>query len=254
VSSDYLSPRFLAIAHRGGSTYAPNIGHENTMAAFEAAVRLGYRYLETDVHATADGVAVAFHDGRLDRMTDAQGAIADRTYAQLRTVRVGGDHTIPRLDELLDAFPDARFNLDIKAPGAVVALADVLTRTRAEDRVLVTSFSRRRLNDFRARMARPVVLGATTAVIVVELVAFGLGIRRSFSGASALQCPVAQGPIVALTKRFVDGAHQAGLKVHAWTIDDPTEMGRLIDMGVDGIFSDRIDVLKAILVERGMWE
>ena len=249
-----MSGRFLAIAHRGGSLYSPNVGHENTMAAFSTAVGLGYRYLETDVHTTRDGVAVAFHDAALDRVTDGRGAIANRTYAQLRSVRVGGDHTIPRLDELLDAFPDARFNLDLKAPGAVAALADVLERTGAADRVCVTSFSRRRLDAFRARFGRPVATGAGTAVIVAQLTAFALGVRRNLSPASVLQCPVSQGPIRVLTRRFIDSAHDAGLKVHAWTIDDPVQMGTLIDLGVDGIISDRIDVLKAVLIERCLWE
>ena len=254
VSSDYLSPSFLAIAHRGGATYAPNVGHENTVAAFETALRLGYRYLETDVHATSDGVAVAFHDERLDRVTNASGAISELTYAQLRDVRVGGDHEVPRVDELLTAFPQARFNLDIKVPGAVAPLADVLMRTHAEDRVLVTSFSDRRLRDFRARMDRPVTLGAGTTVIARQLLAFRMGVDRSFSAAGALQVPAGAGPIAIVTRRFVDGAHRAGLKVHVWTVDDPTQIGDLIDLGVDGIISDRIDVLKAVLVDRGMWE
>ena len=254
MSSEYLSPGFVAIAHRGGAKYAPNVGRENTMAAFEVAVGLGYRYLETDVHATADGVAVAFHDERLDRVTDAHGAIAELTYDQLRRVRIAGEHAIPRVDELLHAFPHVRFNLDIKAPGAIVPLADVLTKAHAEDRVLVTSFSGRRLRDFRARMTRPVALGAGTTVIARQLAAFRLGIDRNFSAAVALQCPVGRGAIKVVTPRFVDGAHRAGLKVHVWTIDDPNEIGRLLDLGVDGIISDRIDVLKAVLIERGRWE
>ena len=251
---NFLSGRFLAIAHRGGSLYPPNVGHENTMAAFETAVGLGYRYLETDIHTTRDGVAVAFHDASLDRVTDGHGSIANHTYAQLRTVRVGGDHAIPRLDELLDAFPHVRFNIDMKAPGTVAALVDVLERTRAWDRVCVASFSKRRMDAFRARFGHPVTTGAGTAVIAAQLIAFALGARRNLSSAQVLQCPVSMGPIRILTRQFIDAAHEAGLKVHAWTIDDPVLIGTLIDLGIDGIISDRIDVLKAVLIERGLWE
>ena len=250
----FLSGRFHAVAHRGGATYPPNVGHENTLTAFQTAVTLGYRYLETDIHTTADGVAVAFHDPFLDRVTEGRGAIADHSYRELRAVRVGGDYAIPRLDELLDGFDQVNFNLDMKSPGSVAALVDVLNRTRAEDRVCVTSFSQRRLDEFRARFGRPVTTGAGTAVIAAQLAAFTFGVRRNLSSASVLQVPVSQGPIRVLTRRFVDGAHAAGLKVHVWTIDDPAQMGELIDLGVDGIMSDRIDVLKAVLIERGLWE
>lgn len=250
----YLEPAFTAIAHRGGAAYAPNVGHENTMEAFDAAVKLGYRYLETDVHGTADGVAVAFHDTVLDRVTDSHGALADLSWEQLRTVRVGGDHRVPRLDDLLSAFPDTRFNLDIKAEGAIAPLAQVLTRLHAHDRVLVTSFSLRRLRAFRRLMGQPVALGAGSVVIASELAAFAVGVPVRFGVASALQCPVRQGGIPVVTQRFVRNAHRAGLKVQVWTIDDPAQIERLIDLGVDGIFSDRIDVLKAVLIQRGLWD
>ena len=108
-------PTPLALAHRGGSTYEPNLGRENTVHAFREAVGLGYRYLETDVHATADGRLVAFHDELLDRVTDARGAIAGLPWAQVSQARIHGIDAVPLMDELFETFPEARFNIDVKA-------------------------------------------------------------------------------------------------------------------------------------------
>ena len=118
----------LAFAHRGGA-YHPDIeGLENTLRAFQHAVELGYDYLETDVHVTQDGVLLAFHDSVLDRVTDATGAIATSTYAEVQRALINGSDPVPTLAELFDAFPDARFNIDLKSAGAVPALAAVPRR------------------------------------------------------------------------------------------------------------------------------
>src|SRR5690606_38590076 len=123
----YLPPgRILALAHRGGA-YHPEIeGLENTMAAFQHAAALGYDYLETDVHLTADGVLLAFHDAVLDRVTDSTGAVGELTLADVRRARIGGREQVPTLVELLDAFPQARFNIDIKSDQAVAPLAELV--------------------------------------------------------------------------------------------------------------------------------
>jgi len=139
----------LAFAHRGGA-YHPEIeGLENTVAAFRLAVDLGYRYLETDVHATNDGVLLAFHDAVLDRVSDVKGEIAQLTEGEVAAALIGGQERVPTLAELFEEFPDARFNIDIKAEAAVPLLARFIEDRQAWDRVLVGSFSPRRLGRFR---------------------------------------------------------------------------------------------------------
>ena len=143
---DHAGP--LAFAHRGGAGDWP----ENTMPAFEHAVGLGYRYLETDVHATADGVLLAFHDDRLDRVTDRTGEIATLPHAVVAEARVDGREPIPLLEDLLGAFPEARVNIDPKHDDSVEPLIEVLERTNAVDRVCIGSFSDARLRTLRARL------------------------------------------------------------------------------------------------------
>ena len=137
------SPRPLAFAHRGGA-YHPEIeGLENTLAAFRHAVDLGYAYLETDVHVTSDGVLLAFHDAVLDRVTDLQGRLSELTADQVSVARIREAHPVPTMAELLEEFPDARFNIDLKAAAAVRPLAELLARTGSLDRVCIGSFSLR---------------------------------------------------------------------------------------------------------------
>lgn len=153
------SPAPIALAHRGGARYAPNVGRENTLAAFRTAYDLGYRYLETDVHATVDGHLVALHDTRLDRVSDRSGAIADLTWEQVRRARVGGE-PVPLLSDLLEALPDARFNIDLKSPGAVVPAAQAILAAGALDRVCLGSFSQRRLSHARELLGPRVATAA----------------------------------------------------------------------------------------------
>jgi glycerophosphoryl diester phosphodiesterase len=245
-------PLPIAFAHRGGASDAP----ENTIAAFEMAVRLGYRYLETDVHVTADGVLVAFHDDRLDRVTDSQGLIAELSWEEVRRARVtGADGTtgeIPRMDDLLTAFPDARFNIDPKADNAVEPLAEVIRRCHAIDRVLVCAFSDRRINRARQLLGPDLCTGlGPKGVARLRAAATGLPAGRFDAGAA--QVPVRAGRVTLVTEAFVAAAHRRGLQVHVWTIDDPAEMHRLCDLGVDGIMTDRPAVLRDVLVERGVW-
>ena len=146
-------PTPVGLAHRGGAAFGPNVGLENTLAAFRRAVAMGYRYVETDLRATADGVLVAFHDARLGRVTDRDGRIDELPWSEVGQARVAGRSPLPRLDELLASFPDVRFNLDAKHPAVLRPLAALLTAQPALlDRVCLASFSDARLGWLRAAL------------------------------------------------------------------------------------------------------
>jgi glycerophosphoryl diester phosphodiesterase len=249
-------PGPIALAHRGGLEDGP----ENTMQAFAGAIRRGYRYLETDVHVTADGVLLAFHDDRLDRVADRTGRIAELPYAEVRRARVGGE-PIPLLEEVLTTWPEVRVNIDIKAPGAIEPLIEVLNRTGARERVCVGSFSQGRLTRFRAlthgrvcTSLGPVEVAALRAVSVLPGRVLPGRTPAGLRGAVA-QVPVAQ-PLPAgrqlpiVERRFLDAAHRRGIPVHVWTVNDADEMHRLLDLGVDGLVTDRPSVLSAVLEAR----
>ncbi len=251
----YLPPgKVLAFAHRGGA-YHPEIeGLENTLAAFRHAAALGYDYLETDVHLTADGVLLAFHDEVLDRVTDQQGAVRELTLAEVRRARIGGREQVPTLVDLLDAFPAARFNIDLKADGAVDALAALVRERDLWDRLLVASFSRRRIRRFRALTQGRVPTAADPWQIVVFRLSPSARLARLLAGEfAALQVPHRRGRLTVVTPGLVRRAHAVGRQVHVWTIDDPAEMTELLDRGVDGLFTDRTDLLKDVLQGRGQW-
>lgn len=255
-SHPYLDhPGPLAIAHRGGTEVAP----ENTVAAFRAAVGEGFRYLETDVHLTADGVLVAFHDDELDRVTDGSGRLADLPWSEVGAARIGGTEPIPTLDELLEEFPDVRFNIDPKADHTVVALVAALRRHDAVGRVCIGAFSDDRLRRIR-RLVGPGLCSAAGPREIAGLVGsvkVGRGETRGSGGGGGgyqcLQVPVRHLKVEIVTPAFVGAAHARGLQVHVWTIDEPDEMHRLLDLGVDGIMTDRPAVLRSVLTERGQW-
>lgn len=244
----------LPFAHRGGAFHPDLEGLENTLTAFRHADALGFRYLETDVQTTSDGVLLAFHDAVLDRVTDQVGRVADTTYAQVRRARVGGHEHVPTLAELFEACPQARFNLDLKTDAAAPLLADFVDERAAHDRVLVGSFGQRRLDHFR-RLTRGRV--ATSATVAEAAAFYALPARvadlATLGQVSALQIPYHRGPLTVATERFVRRMHAVCKHVHVWVVDDETEMHRLLDRGVDGLMTDRTDILKAVLQERGQW-
>jgi glycerophosphoryl diester phosphodiesterase len=252
----YFDEPFAAYAHRGGAHYPPNRHRENTRHAFAQAVDLGYRYLETDVHATADGVLVAFHDSVLDRVTDRTGTVAALPYAEVARARIAGQDPIPLLSELLTAFPQARFNIDAKADGAVAPLAEVIAEHDAYDRVCVSSFGVARLHRLRRRLGPRVASAASSAGIAVNRFVPWLTWALN-SPAPVLQLPVSYPfrgrRVQVLTPALVRTVHRAGKRVQVWTVDDSETMTRLLELGVDGIFTDRIDVLKDVLVRHGLW-
>ncbi|MGH3302497.1 MAG: glycerophosphodiester phosphodiesterase family protein [Streptosporangiaceae bacterium] len=248
MPAGYLDhPLPLAFAHRGGAGLSP----ENSWKAFEHAVTLGYAYLETDVHATADGTVVAFHDKTLDRVTDRAGRISRLTTAEVAAARIAGTEPIPLLADLLMAWPDVRFNLDVKHAQAIVPLVTLLRRTNCWDRVCLTSFSGHRLAATRRLLDRP-VCSATTPAGIAAIMA-GLPARTLAMRFAARRVQCAQIPAGMATSWFLDRAHAAGLQVHAWTVNDPAVMASLLSLGVDGIMTDQTELLRDILIARGQW-
>ena len=240
-------PGPLAFAHRGGAGDAP----ENTMPAFARAVELGYRYLETDAHVTADGVLVAFHDDVLDRVTDRTGTIGELPWAAVAEARIGGE-TVPLLADLLDAFPGARVNIDAKHDAVVEPLADLLVRMDVLDRVCVGAFSDRRLAAMRKRCG-PRLCTSMGPRAVARLTSAARGVPVGRFREPCAQVPVRTRGITLVDERTVAAAHRRGLQVHVWTVDDPDEMHRLLDLGVDGIMTDRPAILRDVLLARDAW-
>ncbi|MGO4248597.1 glycerophosphodiester phosphodiesterase [Paenarthrobacter sp. RAF54_2] len=243
----------LAFAHRGFSIN----GLENSMAAFRAAVELGTLHLETDVHTTSDGVPLVFHDSSLDRVTDSSGRIAELTAAEVGQSRIGGVESVPTFDELVAAFPDARLNLDVKDWNSVKPMAEAIEKHGIHGRVLVTSFSDRRrravLKLLSQRAASSAGSTLTALFVLLGPVLPARLARKVLTGVDAFQVPVRYGRFPVVTPGFVRRAHRLGVQVHVWTINEPAEMWRLLDLGVDGIVSDRLDLLKDVLVRRGQW-
>lgn len=232
------------------------------MPAFQRAVDLGFRYLETDVHATADGMLVVFHDHTLDRLTDHRGAIARLPYVQVAQARVLGSEPIPLLEDVLGAWPDARINIDIKDAPAIGPLLRVLHRAKAWRRVCITSFSTRRLVQLRARLPLFTDQDVCTSlgprgVIALRAKSYGGPldklVRLSATGVACAQVPYGLGRMPFVTESFLDQAHSLGLKMHAWTVNDPADMGRLLDLGIDGIMTDELLALRDIMRARGQW-
>lgn len=246
----------IPLSHKGFSLE----GLENSMTAFAAAVDLGFRYLETDVHATSDGVVVPFHDERLEPVTNGFGPVAELPWSTVSRALIRGVEPVPRLEDVLGTWPQLRVNIDIKSPGAVVPLVRVVERTKAHERVCITSFSdRRRLAALR-RLGRPVATSAgrttVTKFVAAAYLRGGLGealVAAALRGVDCLQVPERYGPVPVVTPRSLAAAHGAGVPVHVWTVNDVASMERLLDMGVDGIVTDRADLLKELLIARGTW-
>lgn len=228
---------------------------ENSLSAFRRAAAEGYRYLETDVQATRDGVVVVQHDATLDRTTDGSGALAELDWAAVRTARIGGREPVCRLADLLEELPGALLNIDVKSDLAVAPVLELLHRTRGWDRVCLASFSEARLQRMR-KVAGPRLLTSmgTTSVVALRLRSAlpWLPTRAPIRGALA-QLPVCSHGITVVDRALVRYAHRRGIEVHVWTVDRAEQMRALLDLGVDGVVTDRPDVLRAVLRARGTW-
>jgi glycerophosphoryl diester phosphodiesterase len=237
------------IAHRGLATEAP----ENTLLAFLHALNAGATHLETDVHASADGVAVISHDPDLSRVAGRTVRVEQLTMAELRRIDLGHGQGFCSLADALDAFPEARYNIDIKDERAALPAARAILDARASGRVLITSFDEK-----RRRAAADALPGVASSASVTRflpaILAAKLGLtsltRRALRGLVAVQIPERRGPLTLVTRHTVRVLHAAGVEVHVWTVNDSAQMTRLLDLGVDGLVTDRCDVLKALIASR----
>ena len=218
---------------------------ENSPSAFQNAVELGYRFVETDVRATVDGHAMVFHDRTLDRTTDSHGAIAALPLSHVQAATLAsGDHPMT-LVEALRRWPDVRLNVDVKADDTVAPFLRAVDEADAWHRVCAAAFSSARLNRIRAQAGPQ--LATSLGPSEVARLAAGLPVR---SPGCAAQVPARVGRAPLVTRRFVHRAHARGLQVHVWTVNDRAEMERLLDLGVDALISDRLTMLRDVLAGR----
>ncbi|MCB1030766.1 MAG: glycerophosphodiester phosphodiesterase [Acidimicrobiales bacterium] len=222
------------------------------MPAFEGAMALGYQWVETDAHVTSDGVCLAFHDDRLDRVTDQVGIVGELPYSKVKTALVDGREPIPLLEDLLGSFPQLRVNIDPKHNDSVAPLIEVIKRTNSVDRVCIGSFSDARIARIQQAFG-PQLCTSLGPKAIARLRGGSYGIPAGRFDAACAQVPHKFKGVTVTDERFVRRAHRAGLQVHVWTIDDPDEIKFLLDLGVDGIMTDRPATLKEVLQERGEW-
>lgn len=237
------------LAHRGLAVEAP----ENTMLAFAKAIAIGVTHVETDVHVSADGVAMISHDPDLRRLADRNATVAHLTSHELRRIDLGGGQGFCSLAEAIDAFPDTRFNIDIKVPGAVLPTVDAIQAAGAVGRVLIGSFSpARRLAAVRMLPGVATSISSRGAVPAVAAArARNLpALRRILRDVQAVQLPESVAGMKPFLPRAITAFHKAGVEVHAWTINEIPAMERLLDAGVDGLVTDRADLAIEVLRRR----
>lgn len=234
-----------AIAHQGGGGEQV----ENTMAAFRNAYDLGLRIFETDVQISADGVLVSFHDETLDRLTNGSGPVDRLRWSQLAEIRtLDGNHPLVRLDELMAEFPDVSFNIDAKTGGAVRPLVELIQRLGRLESTVLASFSELRLREIRKRTGGEAItnVGRASSVLLTLSSIFGGRLPLPVAG-DVVQFPARFGPFRYDTTRFIAEVRRRGLLVHYWTIDDADQMRQLLDLGADGLMTDRPSVLQRVL-------
>lgn len=229
------------IAHRGGQW--PGMS-ENTLEAFASAHQAGVRWMETDVHASADGILFAAHDADLDRIAGRPHGIRDLDAAELDSIELLAGGHLPRLTTLFESLPEVAWNIDVKAAHSIAPMIRTVRSTRTEDRLRLASFASSTLR--RLREALP---GVRTSTGMLESALFALGVLPGVAaaglcplpvGVDALQVPMSFKGLPVVTEDFVAGAHQLGLQVHVWTINDPASMRLLLSLGVDGIVTDDV--------------
>ena len=244
----FLEEKFLAFAHRGGNEFAP----ENSFRAFKSAVDIGYKYLETDVHLTKDGFLIAFHDDTLDRVTDKSGLIRDLTLSEIKKAKIAGTDEIPLLSELLNSFTDCFFNIDCKVDETVQPLINLINNKDFINRVCIGSFSQKRINFIRKSLGKEVKTSMGPAEVILSkfLSYTSLGYNFKSSYTSIL---IRRYGINLLDERNINYLKSNNQKVIAWTINDEDQMKMLINIGIDGIMTDNLTLLKKVLIEESLW-
>ena len=251
-------------AHRGASARAP----ENTLESFRLAVEAGAGGLELDVHMTLDGEIVVIHDPTVDRTTNGSGAVARMTLDGIRGLDAGyrfspdGGSTypyrgrglrVPTLAEVYEEFPDSPVNIEIKEaqPGVEEAVLEVIREAGAVGRTLVASNRHGVVRRFRRISGGRILTAASRREIARFYLLSRLRLERLYRPAyDALQVPLDHRGTRVVTPRFLEAAHARGVRVDVWTINDPDEMRRLLDLGADGVMTDRPEELAGVLTER----
>jgi glycerophosphoryl diester phosphodiesterase len=234
------------LAHRGLSQHQGGID-ENSISAIEAAVAAGATHVESDTHATRDGTAVLFHDDNLERVAGIRSEISALELREIKAIQLLNGSTIPTLSEVFDRFPVLYLNLDIKSEHAIEPTVRAIEAHGAHDRVLVSSFSEARRKKALGMLSKPVATSASMKLVILawasHTLAFGAGFRSFTKDIDAFQIPVSRGPVKLATRSFIKRAQHANIEVHFWTINDPEQMRKLLELGADGIVTDRVDIL-----------
>ena len=238
----------VAIAHRGGSY----LGSENTMEAFENAINMGFKFLETDIQITRDKKLIAFHDNTLNRVTDHKGYIINKTWNELKKTKVAGKFNIPLLSDIFYNWPEINLNIDPKNNASISTLIEFLKENNFFDRVCIGSFSGKRLETLRKIFGSSLCTSAGP-LEVLKLKLSSLNLRKFKIDANCVQVPLKYFEIKIIDRNFINYCHELNLKVHVWTINEIKEMEELLDLGVDGIMSDNLEGLKTVLTKRNLW-
>ena len=237
------------LAHRGFTFVSGKPAlDENTFAAFDAAVAAGASYLEIDVRATKDLVPVVFHDKDLARTAGIAGEIQELSLLELQKLKLRHGGTVPSLDQVLDHYPDLKFNIDIKSKAAVIPTANLINSTKSSGRILLTSFSDSRRNSALALCPGVATSPGGFTVLRIWLKwKMGFTLEKDLKLVNVLQIPVSYGPIRLDSPRFIEAVSSYGVEVHYWTINDVEEAKRLVSIGAHGIVTDRTDLMVAAL-------
>jgi len=238
----YLNQSGVSIsAHRGGSEEAP----ENTLESFSYAIGLGSSYIETDVQLSADGIPYIFHDDDLSRLLNMNVKFNSLHSDQIEKLRLFESYQIPKLETALTQFPNALFQIDLKTDEVALPAMKVIESLNAFDRICIASFSSNRLQKVRKKFPDTCLSMGPKEILKLLLASFGLYNKTIYG--DCLQVPVYHYGIKLVTRRFVKYVQSIGLKIHVWTINDENTMRKLIDLGVDGIITDRPKLLKEVL-------
>ncbi len=240
--------QFMAFAHRGGTEFAP----ENTYEAFSSAVSIGYKYLETDVHPNADNKLMAFHDSSVDRVTNYKGKICNFTSSELKKIKVKEKFQIPFLEDLIESFSKSFFSIDMKSDQSVKPLIKLIKSMNAVDRVCFASFSQDRIDYVRDEFDNKCITSMGPREIIKTKISSIINFKQKIIPKIS-SLPISRYRIKLLNKRHINFLKSLNIKVIAWTINDVEAINKLIDLGVDGIMTDNISVLKKILIKKNIW-